>query len=92
MKISRYIASYWNIVKYRLYRKKTVLLKGDLDNSQVFTRTKEPALIKLLPAAIQSQQLEQHLLIPLHSREEVEGDFALHKSEKHQIINHTSAA
>ena len=28
VKISRYIASYWNIVKYRLYRKKTVLLKG----------------------------------------------------------------
>ena len=28
MKISRYIASYWNIVKYRVYRKKTVLLMG----------------------------------------------------------------
>ena len=30
VKISQYIASYWNIVKYRLYRKKTVLLKGGL--------------------------------------------------------------
>ena len=52
--------------------------------SQVFKRTKEPALIELLPAEIQlhlhllqSQQLEQHLLILLHSREEVEGDLSL---------------
>ena len=34
MKISRYIASYWNIVKYRLYRKKTVLLKGGPDQQK----------------------------------------------------------
>ena len=60
-----------------------------LDNSQVFKITKKPALLELLPAAIQlhlhllqSQQLEQHLLIPLHNREEVEGDFTLLKSIK----------
>ena len=33
MKISRYIASYWNIVKYRVYRKKAVLLMGARDPS-----------------------------------------------------------
>ena len=31
VKISRYIASYWNIVKYRVYRKKAVLLMGEQD-------------------------------------------------------------
>ena len=34
MKISRYIASYWNIVKYRLYHKKTVLLRGGQETSK----------------------------------------------------------